>query len=125
MTGTYSDKVLEHFRDPQNMGQIKDADGVGTVGNPVCGDVMKLFIKVRDGKIKDIKFQTLGCGAAIATSSILTTLVKGRDLDESLEVSNKDITESLGGLPKAKLHCSLLAADALKEAVKDYKSKTI
>ncbi|MFC1624800.1 iron-sulfur cluster assembly scaffold protein [Patescibacteria group bacterium] len=123
MTDQYSEEVFEHFRNPQNMGKIENADGIGTVGNPVCGDVMKLYIKVKDQTIKDIKFQTLGCGAAIATSSILTTLVKGKKIEKALKIGNKDITKALGGLPKKKLHCSLLAADALKEAVKDYRSK--
>jgi len=124
MIEQYSEKVFEHFRNPQNMGKIENADGVGTVGNPVCGDLMKLYIKVEDQIIKDIKFQTLGCGAAIATSSILTTLVKGKKIEDALKIGNKDVTKALGGLPKEKLHCSLLAADALKEAVGDIKSRT-
>jgi nitrogen fixation NifU-like protein len=119
----YSKKVLEHFRNPRNMGEIKDADGTATVGNPVCGDIMRLFIKVRDNKISDIKFQTLGCGAAIASSSMLTTMVKGMPLDEAGKISREAIAEALGGLPPVKIHCSVLAADALKKAIADYRKK--
>lgn len=119
----YSKKVLEHFRNPRNMGEIKDADGTATVGNPVCGDIMKLFIKVKDNKIADIKFQTLGCGAAIASSSMLTTMVKGKSLDETSKITKQAIAEALGGLPPVKIHCSVLAADALKKAIADYRKK--
>ena len=119
----YSKKVLEHFRNPRNMGEIKDADGTATVGNPVCGDIMRLFIKVRDNKISDIKFQTLGCGAAIASSSMLTTMVKGKPLDEAGKITKQAIAEALGGLPPVKIHCSVLAADALKKAIEDYRKK--
>ncbi|HUV71721.1 MAG TPA: iron-sulfur cluster assembly scaffold protein [Clostridia bacterium] len=123
----YSEKVLEHFQHPRNVGEIKNPDGVGTVGNPVCGDVMRLFIKVgkKNGTeyIKDIKFQTLGCGAAIATSSIATELIKGKPLAEAEELTNKAITEALGGLPSNKIHCSVLAADAVRKAIEDYRKK--
>ena len=122
----YSKKVLQHFRHPQNMGEIKNPDGVATVGNRVCGDIMRLFIKV--GKkadveyIKDIKFQTLGCAAAISVSSILTTMVKGKPLKDIEKITNKTVIKALGGLPSAKTHCSLLAADALKKALKNYRA---
>ncbi len=121
----YSKKVLEHVRNPQNMGEIKNPDGVATVGNPVCGDIMRLFIKVekKDNKeyLKDVKFQTLGCGAAIATSSMITTMVKGKLLKEAEKITNQAIAEALGGLPKNKFHCSVLAADALKKAIQNYR----
>lgn len=123
----YSEKVLEHFHHPRNMGEMKEADGVGTVGNPVCGDVMRFFIKVgkKEGKeyIEDVKFQTLGCGAAIATSSMATEMIKGQPLQQAEELTNKAITEALGGLPTAKIHCSVLAADAVRKAIKDYRKK--
>jgi len=119
----YSDLVMEHFRNPRNVGEIPDADGVGMVGNPVCGDVMKMMIKVKDDRIEDVKFQTFGCGAAIATSSIATEMVKGKSLDEALTLSNKAVAEALGGLPPAKMHCSNLAADAIHKAIDDYRSK--
>mgnify|MGYP001560156622 CR=1 FL=1 len=118
----YSKKVLEHIRHPKNMGEIKNPDGVATVGNPVCGDIMRLFIKVKGGKISDIKFQTLGCGAAIATSSMITTMVKGKLLSEAEKITKQAIAEALGGLPSTKLHCSVLAADALKKAIENYRS---
>ena len=121
----YSKKVLEHVRNPQNMGEIKNPDGVATVGNPQCGDIMRLYIKIekKDGKdyIKDAKFQTLGCGAAISTSSMITTMIKGKPLDEAEKITNQAIAEALGGLPKNKLHCSVLAADALKKAIENYR----
>lgn len=120
----YSKKVLEHVKNPRNMGEIKDADGVATVGNPVCGDIMKLYIKVKDDKISDIKFQTLGCGAAIATSSMITTMVKGKSLAEAEKITKQAIADALGGLPPVKLHCSVLAADALKKAIEDYRKKS-
>ena len=119
----YNEKVMDHFSNPRNVGEIPDANGVGTVGNPVCGDIMKMFIKVKDNKIEDIKFKTFGCGAAIATSSMVTEMVKGKSLDEALKVSNKQVAEALGGLPPVKMHCSNLAADALHEAINDYKKK--
>lgn len=121
----YSEKVLEHFKNPKNMGEIKDADGVATVGNPVCGDIMRLFIKVKDNKISDIKFQTLGCGAAIATSSILTEMAKGKPLSDAEKITKQAIAEALGGLPPVKLHCSVLAADALRRAIEDYRRKKV
>ncbi len=116
----YSEKVLQHFKDPQNVGEMKDADGVGTVGNPVCGDMMSMYIKVKDDKIEEISFKTFGCGAAIATSSMTTELAKGMTLDEAMELSRQDVAEALDGLPPVKMHCSNLAADALHEAIKNY-----
>ena len=120
----YSDKVMEHFRNPRNMGEILNADGVGTVGNPVCGDLMTMYIKVKDDRIVDIKFKTYGCGAAIATSSMTTELAKGKKLDEAMKITRASVADSLGGLPKVKMHCSNLAADALHAAIKDYREKT-
>ncbi len=120
----YSEKVMEHFRNPRNVGEIPDADGVGTVGNPVCGDMMTIYIKVKDSRIADIKFKTFGCGAAVATSSMITELAKGKTLEEALRISRQDVADSLGGLPPIKMHCSNLAADALHEAIKDYQKKT-
>ncbi|MBF4510380.1 MAG: Fe-S cluster assembly scaffold protein NifU [Aeromicrobium sp.] len=116
----YSDKVMDHFGNPRNVGVIADADGVGEVGNPVCGDVMKITIKVDDDRIGDIKFQTLGCGAAIATSSIVTEMAKGMTLAEAVAITKSQVAEELGGLPPAKMHCSVLATDGLKKAVDDY-----
>ncbi len=120
---SYSDLVLDHFSNPRNVGAIADADGVGLVGNPICGDLMKIYIKVSDNRIEDIKFQTFGCGAAIATSSMVTDMVKGKTLEEALSVSNKMVAEALGGLPPTKMHCSNLAADALHKAIEDYRTK--
>ena len=119
----YSEKVLDHFRNPRNVGEIEDPDGVGTVGNPVCGDVMAVYIKVNDDKIADIKFRTFGCGAAIATTSMTTELAKGKTLDEAMEITREEVAEKLGGLPPVKMHCSNLAADALHEAIEDYRKK--
>lgn len=119
----YTKKVMDHFLKPKNMGELKDPDGEGQVGNPVCGDVMKLQIKVNDGRISDIKFKTLGCAAAIATSSVLTELAKGKTLAAAKKITNNDIVKALGGLPPVKVHCSLLAQEALKKAISDYKSK--
>jgi nitrogen fixation NifU-like protein len=119
----YSEKVMEHFRHPHNVGEIEDADGVGTVGNPICGDMMTMYIKVKDDRIEDIKFKTFGCGAAIATSSMTTELAKGKTLEEAMELTRKDVAEALEGLPPVKMHCSNLAADALHEAIKDYKKR--
>lgn len=119
----YSEKVLEHFKNPKNVGELEGADGEGTVGNPVCGDMMTMYIKVEDEKIKDIKFKTFGCGAAIATSSMTTQLAKGKSLDKALEISRQDVADALDGLPPIKMHCSNLAADALHEAIKNYRSK--
>ena len=119
----YSEKVMEHFKNPRNVGEIPDADGIGNVGNPVCGDIMRLYIKVKDGRISDAKFKTFGCGAAIATSSMVTELVKGKTIEEALKVSNSAVAEALGGLPKIKMHCSVLAEEALKSAIDDYMKK--
>lgn len=119
----YSEKVMEHFRNPRNVGEIPDADGVGTVGNPVCGDMMTIYIKVKDNRILDVKFKTFGCGAAVATSSMITELAKNKTLAEAMKISRQDVAESLGGLPPIKMHCSNLAADALHEAIKDYQKK--
>ncbi len=119
----YSEKVLEHFKNPRNVGVIEDADGVGTVGNPVCGDLMTIYIKVRDDVIEDIKFQTFGCAAAIATSSIATELAKGKSIEEALKITRDVVAEALGGLPKQKMHCSNLAAAALRRAIADYLRK--
>ncbi|TET64801.1 Fe-S cluster assembly scaffold protein NifU [Candidatus Bathyarchaeota archaeon] len=116
----YSEKVMEHFRNPHNMGEIPDADGVGTVGNPVCGDMMTVYIKVKGNRIDDIRFKTFGCGAAIATSSMITELAKGKTLEEAKKIGRSDVADSLGGLPKVKMHCSNLAADALHAAIEDY-----
>lgn len=119
----YNEKVMDHFSNPRNVGQIDDANGVGEVGNAKCGDIMKIYLKVEDNIIKDVKFQTFGCGAAVATSSMVTEMVMGKSIDEALEISNKAVADALGGLPANKLHCSNLAADALHEAIKDYKNK--
>jgi len=120
----YTDKVFEHFRNPKNIGEIPDADGVGTVGNPVCGDLMTIMIKVKDDKIADIKFKTFGCAAAIATSSVATELAKGKSIKEALQITRKTVADELGGLPPQKLHCSNLASDALRKAITDYFRKT-
>jgi len=119
----YTEKVMEHFRNPRNMGEIPDADGVGTVGNPVCGDLMTIYIKVKENTIEDIKFKTFGCGAAIATSSMITELAKGKTLEEAMKITRGDVADSLGGLPPIKMHCSNLAADGLHAAVQDYLKK--
>ncbi len=121
----YSEKVMDHFSNPRNVGEIENADGVGTVGNPACGDIMKLSIKIEGDIIKDVKFKTFGCGAAIATSSMVTELVKGKHLGEAEEISNATVAEALGGLPPVKQHCSNLAADALHAAIEDYKKKLV
>ena len=119
----YSKKVMEHFMNPRNVGVLQDPDGYGKVGNPICGDVMEIFIKVKDDIITDIKFKTFGCGSAIATSSMITELAKGKHIDEAIKLTRNDVVEELDGLPLHKLHCSNLAADALHEAIQDYKSK--
>ncbi len=119
----YSKKVMDHFENPRNVGEIEEADGMGTVGNPECGDIMKLSIKIEDDVIKDVKFKTFGCGAAIATSSMVTELVMGKGLDEAESISNDTVAEALDGLPPVKMHCSNLAADALHAAIEDYKKK--
>lgn len=120
----YSDKVMEHFMNPRNVGEIPDADGIGNVGNPVCGDIMRMYIKVKDGVITDVKFKTFGCGAAIATSSIATELIKGKTIEEALDLTNKAVAEALGGLPPVKMHCSVLAEEAVQAAIDDYLRKT-
>jgi nitrogen fixation NifU-like protein len=119
----YSELVMQHFSNPHNVGVIEDADGVGKVGNPMCGDVMEMFIKVKDNRIDDVKFRTFGCGAAIATSSIATEIIKGKSVDEAVKLSNKAVAEALGGLPAQKMHCSNLAADAVRAAIEDYWGK--
>jgi nitrogen fixation NifU-like protein len=121
----YSDKVMDHFQNPRNVGVIKDADGVGQVGNPVCGDMMTFYIKVKDNRLADIKFQTFGCGAAIAVSSMVSEMAMGKTLEEAMEITNTTVAEQLGGLPKNKLHCSNLGADALHAAIEDYKKKQV
>lgn len=123
MEAVYSDKVMEHFANPRNVGEIPDADGVGKVGNPTCGDVMWLYIKVKNNIITDIKFKTFGCGAAIATSSMITELARGKTIEEAKKISRQDVADSLDGLPPVKMHCSNLASDALREAIKDYEAK--
>ena len=123
MNFNYSKKLLEHFFHPKNMGKIKNPDGVGTAGNPICGDILKLYIKVKNKIITDIKFETLGCAAAIAVSSVLTEMVKGKKIDEALKIKNEDIVKELGGVPPHKVHCSVLGAEALKTAIEDYKKR--
>ena len=121
---SYSEKVMEHFRNPRNVGEMENPDGIGHVGNPICGDIMELYIKVKDNIIVDAKFKTFGCGAAISTSSMVTELVKGKTVDEALRISNRAVAEALGGLPPIKLHCSVLAEEALKSAIDDYLAKS-
>ena len=121
----YSEKVMDHFENPRNVGVIEDADGIGTVGNPVCGDVMKMYIKVKDGIITDVKFKTFGCASAIATSSMATELIKGKSISEALTLTNKAVAEALDGLPPVKMHCSVLAAEAIKAAIEDYQNKEL
>jgi nitrogen fixation NifU-like protein len=120
---SYTEKVMDHFTNPRNVGSIDDPDGVGKVGNPVCGDLMELTIKVENDRIVDVRFRTFGCGAAIATSSILTEMVKGKPLDEALQITAQHVATALGGLPAQKMHCSNLGADALKAAIEDYFSR--
>jgi len=119
----YSEKVMEHFMNPRNVGTIENADGYGKVGNPVCGDLMEMFIKVEDDIIQDIKFRTFGCGSAIATSSMVTEMAKGMHVDEAMKITRGDVADELEGLPPRKMHCSNLAADALREAITDYKKR--
>ena len=119
----YSEKVMDHFKNPRNVGKIDDADGVGEVGNAKCGDIMKMYIKVKDGVIDDVKFNTFGCGSAIATSSMATEMIKGKPIDEALKLSTQAVVEALDGLPAHKIHCSVLAEEAVKAAVKDYYDK--
>ena len=118
----YSQKVMEHFMNPHNMGDMPDANGVGTVGNPVCGDVMKIFLKIENNRIMDARFKTFGCGAAIATSSMVTDLVKGKTIEEVLAVTNRTVAEALDGLPPIKMHCSVLAEEGVQAAIEDYRS---
>jgi len=120
----YSEKLMDHFTNPRNVGEIPDADGVGEEGNPTCGDVMKLTIKVKDGRIEDAKFKTFGCGAAIAVSSMVTEMAKGKTLEEALSITKESVANALDGLPPQKMHCSNLGADALHKAIKDYLAKT-
>ena len=119
----YSEKVMDHFMNPRNVGVIEDADAIGEVGNPRCGDIMKMYLKIKDNVITDVKFQTFGCGAAVATSSMVTELVKGKTLEEALKITNKTVAEALDGLPPIKMHCSNLAEEAIKSAIEDYKKK--
>lgn len=119
----YSEKVMDHFRNPRNLGVIDDADGVGEVGNAKCGDIMKMYLKINDGIITDVKFNTFGCGSAIATSSMATEMIKGKPISEAVKLSNKAVVEALDGLPAHKIHCSVLAEQAVKAALKDYYGK--
>ncbi len=119
----YSEKVMDHFMNPRNVGEIPDADGVGSVGNPVCGDMMTFYIKVDDDRLSDVKFKTFGCGAAISVSSMVSEMAKGKTLEEAKKITNADVAEGLGGLPKNKMHCSNLGADALHKAIEDYESR--
>ena len=119
----YNDKVIEHYSNPRNVGAIEDASGIGEVGNPVCGDIMKMYLKIENNVIVDVKFKTFGCGAAIATSSISTEMIKGKTIEEALKLSNKDVVNELGGLPPVKLHCSVLAEEAIRNAIADYYRK--
>ena len=116
----YSEKVMDHFNNPRNVGELADANGIGQVGNPVCGDIMKIFVKIEDGVVKDIKFKTFGCGAAVATSSMATEMVKGKSIEEALSLTNKAVAEALDGLPPVKMHCSVLAEEGIKAAIADY-----
>ncbi len=119
----YSDKVMDHFNHPRNVGEIEDADGIGTVGNPVCGDIMKMYLKIQDGVITDVKFKTFGCGSAIATSSMATEMIKGKTIQEALTLTNAAVAEALDGLPSHKMHCSVLAEESVKAALADYYAK--
>ena len=119
----YSEKVMEHFRNPRNVGEIENADGIGEVGNPKCGDIMKMYLKIEDGVITDVKFKTFGCGSAIASSSMATEMVKGKTIEEAMEITNKAVANALDGLPPIKMHCSVLAEQAIKAALLDYSNK--
>jgi nitrogen fixation protein NifU and related proteins len=119
----YSEKVMDHFQNPRNVGEIKDADGIGEIGNPVCGDMMSFYIKVKDNIIEDVKFKTFGCGAAIAVSSMVSEMAIGKTLDEAMQITNASVAKELGGLPANKMHCSNLGADALHKAIEDYKKR--
>ena len=120
MAAFYSEKVMDHFANPRNVGELEDANGVGEIGNAKCGDIMKMYIKVEDGRIADVKFKTFGCGSAIATSSIATEMIKGKTIEEALQLSNKAVVEALDGLPAHKIHCSVLAEQSIKAAIADY-----
>jgi nitrogen fixation NifU-like protein len=124
VSSLYSEKVMEHFRNPRNVGDMENPDGTGHVGNPVCGDIMELYIRVNDNIITDAKFKTFGCGAAIATSSMVTEMVKGKSIEEALKISNRAVAEALDGLPPVKMHCSVLAEEALQSAINDYRNKS-
>jgi nitrogen fixation NifU-like protein len=124
MMALYSDKVMDHFRNPRNVGVIEDADGVGEVGNPVCGDIMRIYLKIADQIITDVKFETFGCGSAIASSSMATELIKGKPLSEALALTNRAVAQALDGLPAHKMHCSVLAEEAIKKAIQDYYDKS-
>jgi nitrogen fixation NifU-like protein len=119
----YSDKVMDHFANPRNVGEIKDADGIGEIGNPVCGDMMTFYVKIKDNKIDDVKFKTFGCGAAIAVSSMVSEMAKGKTIEEALKITNESVAKELGGLPPNKMHCSNLGADALHRAIEVYQKK--
>lgn len=119
----YNKTVIDHFMNPRNMGEIENADAIGEVGSPVCGDMMRIYLKIENDRIVDIKFKTFGCGAAIASSSVATELVKGKTIDEALKITNEKVLEALGGLPEAKIHCSLMAEEAIRAAIENYKSK--
>lgn len=119
----YNEKVIENYANPKNVGKIENADGVGEVGNPVCGDIMRMYLKIENNKIVDVKFQTFGCGAAIASSSVSTEMIKNKTVEEALKITNKDVVNELGGLPPVKLHCSVLAEEAIRKAIADYYSK--
>jgi len=120
----YSDQVIEHFQNPRNVGEIPDHDGVGKVGSPVCGDMMEVYIKVVDGRLADIKYKTFGCGAAVASGSMGTEMVKGKTLEEAMRITDQQVAEALGGLPEEKLHCSNLAAEGIQAAIEDYRSRS-
>jgi len=120
----YSDKVIEHFQNPQNVGEISDSDGVGKVGSPVCGDMIEVYIKVKDGRLEDVKYKTYGCGAAVASGSMGTEMVKGKTIEEAMKLTNMQVAEALDGLPEEKLHCSNLAADGIRAAIEDYLSRS-
>lgn len=122
-SGPYSAKVMDHFMNPRNVGEIEDASGVGEVGNPACGDMMRLYLKVEGGKVVDAKFRTFGCGAAIASSSMLTEMIKGRTIQEAEEITNQHVADALDGLPPVKIHCSVMAEEAVKAALEDYRKK--
>jgi nitrogen fixation NifU-like protein len=120
----YNETVMDHFQNPRNVGEIADASGVGEVGNVVCGDILRVYIKVKDDRLEDVKYMTFGCGAAVASGSMMTTLAKGKTVEEAMQLTNKDVAQALGGLPPQKMHCSNLAADALHKAIEDWQQKT-